>query len=52
MEPLRVGFVGCGRHATKMLYPSLHLARMDLVAVCDMDQAAAGVASVSLDHHA
>jgi predicted dehydrogenase len=41
MEPLRVGFIGCGRHATKMLYPSLHLARMQLVAVCDVDEAKA-----------
>lgn len=41
MEPLRVGFIGCGRHATKMLYPSLHLARMELVAVCDLDEAKA-----------
>jgi myo-inositol 2-dehydrogenase/D-chiro-inositol 1-dehydrogenase len=41
MQPLRVGFVGCGRHATKILYPSLHLARMDLAAVCDLDEAKA-----------
>ena len=41
VEPLRVGFIGCGRHATKMLYPSLHLARMDLAAVCDLDEAKA-----------
>jgi myo-inositol 2-dehydrogenase/D-chiro-inositol 1-dehydrogenase len=38
---LRVGFIGCGRHATKVLYPSLHLARMQLVAVCDLDEAKA-----------
>ncbi len=41
MEPLRVGFIGCGRHATKILYPSLHLARIKLVAVCDLDEAKA-----------
>jgi len=41
VKPLRVGFIGCGRHATKMLYPSLHLARMELVAVCDLDEAKA-----------
>lgn len=35
---VKVGFIGCGRHATKMLYPSLHLARMELVAVCDKDE--------------
>ncbi|MEA3338286.1 MAG: Gfo/Idh/MocA family oxidoreductase [Chloroflexota bacterium] len=38
MKPLRVGFIGCGRHATKMLYPSLHLARIELAAVCDVDE--------------
>jgi myo-inositol 2-dehydrogenase/D-chiro-inositol 1-dehydrogenase len=38
VKPLRVGFIGCGRHATKMLYPSLHLARIDLAAVCDVDK--------------
>jgi myo-inositol 2-dehydrogenase/D-chiro-inositol 1-dehydrogenase len=38
VKPLRVGFIGCGRHATKMLYPSLHLARMELAAVCDLDK--------------
>jgi len=41
MGALRVGFIGCGRHATKMLYPSLHLAQMELVAVCDLDEAKA-----------
>jgi len=41
MQALRVGFIGCGRHATKMLYPSLHLAHMTLVAVCDVDEAKA-----------
>lgn len=38
LNSLRVGFIGCGRHATKMLYPSLHLARHELVAVCDIDE--------------
>lgn len=41
MDHLRVGFIGCGRHATKMLYPSLHLAGLDLVAVCDLDESKA-----------
>lgn len=40
-RPIRVGFIGCGRHATKMLYPCLRVARMDLIAVCDQDEAAA-----------
>jgi myo-inositol 2-dehydrogenase/D-chiro-inositol 1-dehydrogenase len=38
VKPLRIGFIGCGRHATKMLYPSLHLARIELSAVCDVDE--------------
>jgi len=38
---LRVGFIGCGRHATKMLYPSLHLAGLELTAVCDLDESKA-----------
>ncbi|MGQ9494022.1 MAG: Gfo/Idh/MocA family protein [Anaerolineae bacterium] len=41
MGILRVGFIGCGCHATKMLYPSLRLAQMELVAVCDLDEAKA-----------
>ncbi len=34
---VRVGFVGCGAHATMNLYPSLQYAPVQLVAVCDMD---------------
>lgn len=41
MERVRVGFIGCGRHATKMLYPSLHMAGLELAAVCDLDGARA-----------
>ncbi|HIQ05006.1 MAG TPA: Gfo/Idh/MocA family oxidoreductase, partial [Anaerolineae bacterium] len=57
MEPLRVGFIGCGRHASKALYPSLRLARMELMAVCDIDEAKAqrnarwfGASRVYTDH--
>lgn len=57
MEKLRIGFIGCGRHATKMLYPSLHLARLELAAVCDVDETKArrnarwfGAESVYTDH--
>jgi myo-inositol 2-dehydrogenase/D-chiro-inositol 1-dehydrogenase len=39
MEQLRVGFIGCGRHATKALYPSLRYAGIELAAVCDLDEA-------------
>jgi myo-inositol 2-dehydrogenase/D-chiro-inositol 1-dehydrogenase len=41
MERVRVGFIGCGRHATKMLYPGLRMAGLELVAVCDLDEARA-----------
>jgi myo-inositol 2-dehydrogenase/D-chiro-inositol 1-dehydrogenase len=34
----RLAFIGCGRHATRLLYPCLpSLAEIDLVAVCDLD---------------
>ncbi|HHC08291.1 MAG TPA: Gfo/Idh/MocA family oxidoreductase [Actinobacteria bacterium] len=32
----RIGFVGCGRHATRMLYPSLSLLDVELVAVASL----------------
>ncbi len=35
MEPLRVGFIGAGSFATWTLYPALHLAPIELRAVCD-----------------
>lgn len=42
---LRIGFVGCGRHATANLYPAAQLAGAQIVAVCarhlDRAQAAA-----------
>lgn len=38
MTAIRVGFVGCGAHATANLYPALHEAGMDLAAVCDLDK--------------
>lgn len=38
MSPVRVGFVGCGAHATANLYPLLHEAGVDLAAVCDLDK--------------
>ncbi len=37
-KKLRVGFIGCGRHATKVLYPSLRYSHINLVAVCDLDE--------------
>jgi predicted dehydrogenase len=35
-EKVRIGFVGCGAHATRSIYPSLRYAPVDLVAVCDL----------------
>src|SRR5713101_383438 len=34
MDPLRIGFIGCGRHATANLYPAIRLAGGQIVAVC------------------
>jgi len=35
----RIGFVGCGNHATSSLYPAIHLIpEFHLVAVCDLKQ--------------
>ncbi len=41
MEPLRVGFIGAGVFSTWAIYPALHLAPIDLRAVCDTDAARA-----------
>ena len=35
----RIGFVGCGGHATSVLYPTLHrIPQVELVAVCDLKE--------------
>ena len=34
---LRAGFVGCGGHAFRNVYPTLRYAPVDLVAVCDLN---------------
>ncbi len=35
----RIGFVGCGSHATSVLYPTLHrIPHLELVAVCDLKE--------------
>jgi myo-inositol 2-dehydrogenase / D-chiro-inositol 1-dehydrogenase len=41
VEPLRVGFIGAGSFSTWAIYPALHLAPIDLRAVCDLDPAKA-----------
>lgn len=38
MEPLRVGFIGAGIFSTWAIYPALHLAPIELRAVCDIDE--------------
>ena len=38
MQPLRVGFIGAGIFSTWAIYPALHLAPFDLVAVCDLEE--------------
>jgi predicted dehydrogenase len=43
--PLRVGFIGCGGHATQTVLPSLRYADVDLRAVCDMDRDRAAFAA-------
>jgi predicted dehydrogenase len=35
-DRLRIGFIGCGRHSTRILYPSLRLTDLDLVATCSL----------------
>ena len=36
-ERIRVGFLGCGGHSFRNIYPALQYAPIDLVAVCDID---------------
>jgi len=38
MQPLRVGFIGAGGFARHTIYPALHLAPIELKAVCDIDE--------------
>ena len=35
-DKVRVGFIGSGRHATRILYPSLRLTDLELVATCSL----------------
>ena len=40
--PIRVGLVGCGRHASLCIHPSLpYLSELEVVAVCDLDESRA-----------
>jgi len=39
MDKVKIGFIGCGRHATKDLYPQIcHVTSMELVATCDLKE--------------
>ena len=39
METIKLGFVGCGGHATGQLYPTIHtIPEIDLTAVCDLKE--------------
>ena len=35
---IRAGFIGCGSHSFRNLYPTLQFAPVDLIAVCDLDR--------------
>jgi predicted dehydrogenase len=55
---LRVGFIGCGGHSYRNIFPTFQYAPVDLVAVCDLnrDRAAQvgrqfGAGSVYTDYH-
>jgi predicted dehydrogenase len=37
-KQLRTGFIGCGGHAYRNVYPTFQYAPVNLVAVCDLDQ--------------
>jgi predicted dehydrogenase len=42
-EPeIRVGFIGCGSHSFRNIYPTFQFAPVDLIATCDLDAEKAG----------
>ena len=45
MQPLRLGFIGAGVMATWAIYPALHFAPLELIALCDLDEARARTAA-------
>jgi predicted dehydrogenase len=56
---IRAGFIGCGSHAFRNVYPTFQFAPVDLVAVCDLDADKAeafasqfGAEAAYTDHHA
>ncbi len=42
---LKIGWIGCGRHATQMLMPQLGRNDMNITAVCDLNETAAATAA-------
>jgi predicted dehydrogenase len=39
--PIKIGFIGCGSHAFRNIYPCLQFLPVDLVAVCDINKSKA-----------
>lgn len=37
-QDVRVGFIGCGKHATEVLLPAVQQTGMELAGVCDLDR--------------
>lgn len=37
-RPVRVGFIGCGGHAARNVFPTFAFTPIELVAVCDLDE--------------
>ncbi|MDA0710316.1 MAG: Gfo/Idh/MocA family oxidoreductase [bacterium] len=37
-EKIRAGFIGCGGHAYRNVYPTFQYAPVDLIATCDLDE--------------
>jgi predicted dehydrogenase len=52
MDRVRVGFIGAGVFSTWAIYPALYLAPIELVAVCDSDEARARDAASRFGGHA
>lgn len=40
---IRAGFIGCGGHSFRNIYPSFQFAPVELVAVCDLDRSRADI---------
>jgi predicted dehydrogenase len=55
---IRAGFIGCGSHSFRNIYPALQYMPLDLAAICDLDRAKAEVfarrhrATAFTDHRA